>query len=60
MDAVTRRLADRVRDRLVAIHGPGRGSTLHRVEAFEGSEYGAPLDEGAIRRLFPFPSDAGG
>jgi LmbE family N-acetylglucosaminyl deacetylase len=53
MDALTLRQADRVRDRLIATYGPGRGPTIRRVESFEACEYGAPLDPAAIRRLFP-------
>ncbi len=54
MTALAQRLADRVRPRSVALHGAERGGALRRVEAFEASEYGAPLDEAAIARLFPF------
>jgi LmbE family N-acetylglucosaminyl deacetylase len=52
--AVSARLADRVRDRLVATYGPDRGARVRLVEAFEASEYGAPLDGAAVARLFPF------
>ena len=48
------RRADRYRDRLVQVYGPERGRAIEYVEAFEGCEYGAPLDEAARRRLFPF------
>jgi LmbE family N-acetylglucosaminyl deacetylase len=54
MDALSSTLAERFRDRLVAAYGPERGGEIDRVEAFEGSEYGAPLDGEAVRRLFPF------
>jgi LmbE family N-acetylglucosaminyl deacetylase len=47
-------LADRYRDRVVQTYGPERGAEIHHVEAFEVSEYGAPLDPAALRRLFPF------
>ena len=56
-DRVRRRirpLADRHRDRLVAIYGPDRGNAIEYVEVFEVSEYGAPLDAEAWDRLFPF------
>jgi LmbE family N-acetylglucosaminyl deacetylase len=47
-------LADRYRDLVVRTYGPERGNPIRYVEAFEVSEYGAPLDEAARRRLFPF------
>jgi LmbE family N-acetylglucosaminyl deacetylase len=46
--------ADRYRGQLVRAYGPERGRAVEYVEAFEGCEYGAPLDEAARRRLFPF------
>jgi LmbE family N-acetylglucosaminyl deacetylase len=49
-----RPLADRYRDLVVATYGPERGSQVRYVEAFEVSEFGAPLDEAARARLFPF------
>lgn len=42
------------RDRLTAIYGPERGAAVELVEAFEVSEYGAPLNAEARARLFPF------
>jgi LmbE family N-acetylglucosaminyl deacetylase len=48
------RLADRVRERILATYGTLRGRSIRLVEAFEASEYGAPLDERALARLFPF------
>ncbi len=47
-------LADRHRDLLIRIYGPERGPCVRFIEAFEVSEYGAPLDAAAWRRLFPF------
>jgi N-acetylglucosamine malate deacetylase 1 len=47
--------ADRYRDLLVRTYGPERGKAVEYVEAFEPCEYGAPLDDSAQRRLFPFP-----
>jgi LmbE family N-acetylglucosaminyl deacetylase len=47
-------LARRYRDLVVATYGLERGSQVQHVEAFEVSEYGAPLDDGARARLFPF------
>ncbi|HEY8503935.1 MAG TPA: PIG-L family deacetylase [Gemmataceae bacterium] len=56
-----RPLADRHRDRVVEVYGPQRGSAVHYIEAFEVSEYGAPLDAVVRQRLFPFlPVAAGG
>jgi LmbE family N-acetylglucosaminyl deacetylase len=47
-------LADRYRDRVLDAYGPERGSRVRYIEAFEVSEYGAPLDGPARARLFPF------
>jgi LmbE family N-acetylglucosaminyl deacetylase len=47
-------LADRYRDLLIRTYGPERGSQVKYIEAFEVSEYGAPLDAAARARLFPF------
>ncbi len=49
-----RALADRFRDRLKEIYGPRRGAETEYAEAYEISEYAAPLDEPARKRLFPF------
>jgi LmbE family N-acetylglucosaminyl deacetylase len=49
-----RPLADRYRDLVVQTYGPERGGRVEYVEAFEVSEYGAPLDAAARARLFPF------
>jgi LmbE family N-acetylglucosaminyl deacetylase len=54
-------LADRHRDLVVRTYGPQRGPQVRYIEAFEVSEYGAPLDTAAWRRLFPFlPESAAG
>jgi LmbE family N-acetylglucosaminyl deacetylase len=45
--------ADRCRERLVARYGRQRGSMIEYAEAFEISEYAAPLDDEAQARLFP-------
>jgi LmbE family N-acetylglucosaminyl deacetylase len=45
-------VADRFRQQLIARYGPQRGSAIRYAEAFEGCEYGAPLDEAQIERLF--------
>ena len=39
---------------MIDAYGPERGSRVRYVEAFEVSEYGAPLDDAARARLFPF------
>ena len=49
-----RKQAERFRDALVARYGQGKGGTVEFAEAFEACEYGAPLDDAAQRRLFPF------
>jgi LmbE family N-acetylglucosaminyl deacetylase len=49
-----RPLADRHRDRIVQTYGVERGHRVEYIEAFEVSEYGAPLDDDARARLFPF------
>jgi LmbE family N-acetylglucosaminyl deacetylase len=46
--------ADKYRDLLVEQYGPERGAKIEYIEAFEECEYGAPLDDAARRRLFPF------
>jgi LmbE family N-acetylglucosaminyl deacetylase len=46
--------ADQFRTLLVRTYGMERGGKIEYLEAFEGCEYGAPLDEAARRRLFPF------
>ncbi|MED5400810.1 MAG: PIG-L deacetylase family protein [Planctomycetota bacterium] len=51
--------ADQHRDLLIAQYGDERGQTMKWIEAFEGCEYGAPLDDEAIARLFPFATNTG-
>ena len=56
-----RPVATRHRDLLVRTYGEVDGNRVEYAEAFEGSEYGAPLDAAARARLFPFlprPDDA--
>jgi hypothetical protein len=50
--------ADRFRDQLVAQYGPDRGGQIEFCEVFEISEYAAPLDRAARRRLFWFLPEA--
>ena len=47
-------LADRYRELVVQTYGPEHGGKVRYIEAFEVSEYGAPLDAEARARLFPF------
>jgi LmbE family N-acetylglucosaminyl deacetylase len=54
VEGLSESLAQRFRDRLVEGYGPDRGAAARLVEAFEASEYGAPLDAPARTRLFPF------
>jgi LmbE family N-acetylglucosaminyl deacetylase len=46
--------ADKYRDLLIKFYGPERGAKVEVAEAFEPCEYGAPFDEAARKRLFPF------
>jgi LmbE family N-acetylglucosaminyl deacetylase len=49
-----RPLSDRYRELVVSTYGPERGNQVRFIEAFEVSEYGAPLDNATRARLFPF------
>jgi LmbE family N-acetylglucosaminyl deacetylase len=49
-----RPLASRHRDLVLRTYGPVRGTQVQLIEAFEVSEYGAPLDPEARARIFPF------
>jgi LmbE family N-acetylglucosaminyl deacetylase len=51
---LTGRLVDRHRAAIVARYGEQRGTEIDLIEAFEGCEYGSPLDAAAIERLFTF------
>ena len=46
--------AGRCRATLAARYGAARGQAVRCAEAFEASEYGAPLTEDTVRLLFPF------
>jgi hypothetical protein len=46
--------ADRFRDALVAKYGAERGGAVRFAEAYEVSEYAAPLTPDRASRLFPF------
>lgn len=54
LDGRMRNDANRFRAALCARYGTERGNAVVYAEAFEGCEYGAPLDAAAIERLFPF------
>jgi hypothetical protein len=49
-----RKRADKYRQLLIETYGAERGAKIECVEAFEGCEYGAPLDAAAKKRLFGF------
>lgn len=46
--------AARFREAIIAAYGQSRGAAMDYVEVFEVSEYAAPLDAAARKRLFPF------
>ena len=48
------RRAEQFRQLCLRCYGPTRGNAIQYAEAFEACEYGAPLDETARQRLFPF------
>jgi LmbE family N-acetylglucosaminyl deacetylase len=52
-----RPLAKRHRELIEQIYGWQRGAEIELVEAFQVSEFGAPLDTEALVRLFPFLPD---
>jgi LmbE family N-acetylglucosaminyl deacetylase len=54
MQRRVRPLADRHRDAVVRTYGVEQGHKVEYIEAFEVCEYGAPLDDAARARLFPF------
>jgi hypothetical protein len=54
LDARLRRDADRFRNLLVSRYGTERGHSIKYAEAFEWCEYGAPMTEERMARLFPF------
>ena len=49
-----RKQAHRFRATLVQCYGDQRGNAVEYAEAFEPCEYGAPMDESAVRKLFSF------
>jgi hypothetical protein len=46
--------ANRFRAALIAKYGPDRGAAVQYAEAFEISEYAAPVDEKQRQARFPF------
>jgi LmbE family N-acetylglucosaminyl deacetylase len=53
-DEPMRQIADRFRERLIALYGEAAGQNVQYAEAFEACEYGAPLTDQNLKRLFPF------
>jgi N-acetylglucosamine malate deacetylase 1 len=53
-EARLRRDADRFRDMLLARYGAEAGQRIQYAEAFEWCEYGAPMTDARLARLFPF------
>jgi LmbE family N-acetylglucosaminyl deacetylase len=49
-----RQVADRFREQLVRTYGEPFGNMIELAEAYEISEYAAPLDDTNRKRLFPF------
>jgi LmbE family N-acetylglucosaminyl deacetylase len=45
---------DKARASLIRTYGEEHGAAVENAERFEACEYGSPLDEAAIKRLFPF------
>ncbi len=54
LDPRLRRVANLYRDRLIERYGAEKGRIIAYAEAFETCEYGAPLTETSLKRLFPF------
>jgi LmbE family N-acetylglucosaminyl deacetylase len=54
VQARLRARAERYRELIQKCYGPKRAAQVEYIEAFEGCEYGEPLDEAACKRLFPF------
>ena len=46
--------ANLYRDRLIELYGEEKGGQIKYAEAFEACEYGTPLSDDNLRRLFPF------
>ncbi len=46
--------AERHSDLIAATYGHDCAQSIRYIEAFEPCEYGSPLDDAAIKRLFPF------
>ena len=48
------RIDGEIRAKLIESYGQEKGSAIAHAECFEACEYGAPLNETAVKRLFPF------
>ncbi len=46
--------AERYRDKLIERYGKRKGMKIKYAEAFEACEYGSPMTDEQIKRLFPF------
>lgn len=53
-DPRMRQIADLYRDKLIATYGESKGKQIRYAEAFEACEYGSPLTQENVKRLFPF------
>jgi LmbE family N-acetylglucosaminyl deacetylase len=47
-------VSEEARARLIHYYGAEHAASVNYAESFEACEYGSPLDEAAIKRLFPF------
>jgi len=54
IDARLSRQANLYRSRLIDLYGAERGQAIQYAESFEACEYGTPLTEENLTRLFPF------
>ncbi len=58
LEAVTKercaRTAERFRAKLIELYGHDKGDKIHYAEAYEISEYGAPVKDDSRKLLFPF------
>lgn len=54
LDPMFSQIATLYRDRLIERYGEARGNEIVYAEAFEVCEYGAPVTESDLKRLFPF------
>jgi len=52
--AEAEQIANKYRDKLIALYGSEKGTKIKYAEAFEDSEYGTRLNKDKIQVLFPF------